>query len=294
MKLTIRQLMKNETVLAGKRGLRRAVTSPNILKYDLSTPSSWKGALSHVFHLTPGQNDYFRSLPPVERRTIAAALLKMRPACVIMSGGSPGRELLDRAETAGVPVIKVRNIPRLRRTLIEHLTPRTSMHGVLVEVFGIGTLIIGESAIGKSESALDLVLRGHKLVADDIVVLEKDNGGVRGRPTEMGTDLLQIRGLGVINIRALYGETSVAGSCVVGLVVELEDWKKGHYYSLLGLRERRYRIFDKNIPYLKLPIKPGRNMATLIEVAARNQMLKMRGIYTARELNRALAKRLRA
>lgn len=294
MKLTVKQLMKNETVLAGKAGLRRTVTSPDVLKYDLSTPSSWKRALSHVFHLTPGQNDYFRTLPPVERRTIAAGLLKMRPACIIMSGGSPCRELLDRAEAAGVPVVKVRNIPRLRRTLVERLTPRTSMHGVLVEVFGIGTLIIGESAIGKSESALDLVLRGHKLVADDIVILEKDNGGIQGRPSEMGADLLQIRGLGVINIRALYGETSVAGSCVVGLVVELEDWKKGHYYSLLGLREQRYRIFDRNIPYLKLPIKPGRNMATLIEVAARNQMLKMRGIYTARELNRALAKRLRA
>lgn len=294
MKLTVKQLMKNETILAGKAGLRRAVTSPNILKYDLSTPSSWKGALSQVFHLTPGQNDYFRSLPPAERRTIAAALLKMRPACIILSGGSPCRELLDRAEAVGVPVVKMRNIPRLRRTLVELLTPRTSMHGVLVEVFGIGTLIIGESAIGKSESALDLVLRGHKLVADDIVILEKDDGGIQGRPSEMGADLLQIRGLGVINIRALYGETSVAVSCVVGLVVELEEWKKGHYYSLLGLRERRYRIFDRNIPYLKLPIKPGRNMATLIEVAARNQMLKMRGIYTARDLNRALAKRLRA
>lgn len=293
MKLNVKQLLKNETILAGAAGLRREVTSPQIVKPDLSAPSFWKGIAGHVFHLTPGQNDYFCSLTAAERRATAAALTNKRPACIILSGGEPCRELLLRAGTAGIAVAKIKNVPRLRRALIERLTPRASLHGVLVEVFGIGTLIIGESAIGKSESALDLVLRGHKLVADDVVILEKDDSRIQGRSPEMGADLLQIRGLGVVNIRALYGETAVAGACVVGLVVELEEWKKGHHYSLLGVRERRYRILDRNIPYLKLPIKPGRNMATLIEVAARNQMLKMRGIYTARELNRTLAKRLR-
>ena len=166
------------------------------------------------------------------------------------------------------------------------------MHGVLVQIFGLGTLIIGESAVGKSEAALDLVLRGHKLTADDMVVIEKNDDEITGKPTEMGENLLQIRGLGIIDVRALYGESATVNSSRIGLVVELEEWQKGHQYSLVGLRERRYRILGVNLPYLKLPVKPGRNMATLIEVAARNQILKNRGIFTARELDKRLRKRL--
>jgi HPr kinase/phosphorylase len=265
-----------------------------MVKPDLSAPASWRGIASSVLYLAPGQADYLCSLPETERRKLSGELLRKKPACIVVSGGMPCRELLDRADAVRVPVLKSRGLPQLTQVLVERLTPRVSMHGVLVEVFGIGALIIGESAIGKSESALDLVLRGHKLVADDIVVLEKTGDSVSGRPTDMGADLLQIRGLGIINIRALYGETATAPTCTVGLVVELEEWQKGHHYSLLGLRERRHRILGRNIPYLKLPIKSGRNMATLIEVAARNQMLKNRGIYTARELNRKLTKRLTA
>jgi len=123
-------------------------------------------------------------------------------------------------------------------------------------------------------------------------MLERSEQGITGRPTDIGVDLLEIRGLGVIDVKALYGESATTDRCEVGLVVELEEWKKGVYYSLLGLRERRYKILGANLPYLKLPVKPGRNMATLIEVAARNQMLKEQGIYTARDLNRKLNKRL--
>jgi HPr kinase/phosphorylase len=292
MKLTVKELAVSATVLAGRSGLSREVKSPQMVKPDLSAPSSWKGIASSVLHLTPGQIDYLCLLPEAERRKLAGELLRKKPACIVVSGGMPWRELLVRADAARIAVLKSRRLPQLTRVLVERLTPRVSMHGVLVEVFGIGVLIIGESAIGKSESALDLVLRGHKLVADDIVILEKTGDGIRGRPSDMGADLLQIRGLGIINIRALYGETATATTSMVRLVVELEEWHKGHHYSLLGLRERRHRILGRNIPYLKLPIKPGRNMATLIEVAARNQMLKNQGIYTARELNRRLARRL--
>jgi HPr kinase/phosphorylase len=125
-----------------------------------------------------------------------------------------------------------------------------------------------------------------------VVMLEKTDNEIRGGSTEMGADLLQIRGLGVINIRTLYGESATVSSCRVGLVVELEEWQKGHQYSLVGLRERRHRILGVNLPYLKLPVKPGRNMATLIEVAARNQMMKQQGVFTAREFNKKLRKRL--
>jgi HPr kinase/phosphorylase len=136
------------------------------------------------------------------------------------------------------------------------------------------------------------VLRGHKLTADDVVVIEKNDDEITGKPTELGENLLQIRGLGIVDVQALYGESATVNSSRIGLVVELEEWQKGHQYTLVGLRERRYRILGVNLPYLKLPVKPGRNMATLIEVAARNQILKNRGVYTARDLDKRLRKRL--
>jgi HPr kinase/phosphorylase len=292
MKFRVKELAGRSTVLAGVAGLGGEIASPQVNEPELSSVTSWRGIASNVVHLRPGQLTYLASLPSVQRLRVVRALLGQKPACIVVTGGNVSAELIGKAEAAKVPVFRSRSLPRLTRTLVERLTPRISLHGVLVQIFGLGTLIVGESAIGKSEAALDLVLRGHKLIADDVVVLERTNGVITGSPTDMGADLLQIRGLGIINIRALYGESATEGQCTIGLVVELEEWRKGQHYSLVGLRERRYKLLGRNLPYLKLPVKTGRNMATLIEVAARNQMLKNRGIYTARDLQRKLVKRL--
>ncbi len=292
MKITVRDLIERATVLAGKRGIARRVRSPQIGQPELSHWRTTRDIGGALVHLAPTQVRHLCGLPPSERRRLSRAIMGKRPAGILVSGGTVCREFLDAAEAESIPVIRTGNVPRLARLLSERLAPRVGLHGVLVQVFGVGTLIIGESAIGKSEAALDLVLRGHKLVADDVVMLEYEDGSIIGRPTEIGVNLLEIRGLGVINVRALYGESATTASSEVRLVVELEEWKEGAYYSLLGLRERRYRLLNINLPYLKLPVKPGRNMATLIEVAARNQMLKDQGIYSARELGRKLKKRL--
>lgn len=292
MKVIVKDLIREAMVLAGRPGVRREITSPQMRALDLSSPASWRGIASSLVHLKPSQLAYLAEIPAVERSRVVRELLKQKPACIVVSGGTVPAELIKKADVAGVPVFRSRSVPKLSRFLVERLTPRTSLHGVLVQIFGLGTLIVGESAIGKSEAALDLVLRGHKLAADDVVLVEKSNGVITGGPTDMGADLLQIRGLGIINVSALYGESAVAGACAIGLVVELEEWKKGQHYSLVGLRERRYKLLGINLPYLKLPVKTGRNMATLIEVAARNQMLKNRGVYTARDLQRKLVKRL--
>lgn len=292
MKVTVRDLIGKAPVLAGKAGLARQVRSPQIARPELSRWKASRDVGGALVHLVPTQVRHLCGLPAAERRRLSRAIVGKRPAGVVVSGGTLCRELLSAAEAAGIPVIRSGNVPRLARLLSERLAPRVGLHGVLVQIFGVGTLIIGESAIGKSEAALDLVLRGHKLVADDVVMLEHEDGSIVGRPTEIGADLLEIRGLGVVNVRALYGESATTVSSEVRLVVELEEWKEGTHYSLLGLRERRYRLLNVNLPYLKLPVKPGRNMATLIEVAARNQMLKDRGIYSARELSRKLKKRL--
>ena len=268
--------------------------SPQVVTPDLALPDfgADTSLLSCIMHIRPSQMVYLCTLPRDQRMRLVRAIVKQKPACIMVSGAAICRELLDKAEAAKIPVVKNGNMPDLRRLLVKKLVPQLSLHGVLVQIFDLGLLIIGESAVGKSEAALDLVLRGHKLVADDIVLLSKASDGIIGRPTEMGADLLQIRGLGIINMRALYGESATVSMGKVDLVVELEEWQKGHQYSLVGLRERRYRILGVNLPYLKLPVKLGRNMATLIEVAARNQMLKNRGIFTAREFNEKLEKKL--
>jgi len=290
--MTVRDLTASAKVLAGSSGLGREITSPQVISPELSPLAARRGAEACVLHIRPLQLASLCSLPPRERERGVRVLIRQRPACVLVSGGTVCRELLAQAGRSKVPVLRSANLPRLVRLLEDRLAPQISLHGVLVQIFGLGALIIGESAVGKSEAALDLVLRGHKLIADDIVVIEKTDGGITGGPSELGADLLQIRGLGIINVRALYGDSATVSSSTVGLVVELEEWQEGHHYSLVGLRERRYRLLGVNLPYLKLPVKPGRNMATLIEVAARNQMLKNRGIFTARDLNRRLQKRL--
>jgi HPr kinase/phosphorylase len=292
VKITVEALTGIATVLAGREGLGREILSAQITAPELSSPDSGRETASSVMHLRPGQVSYLCSLSVNERIQLARDLVQRKPACILLSGGKTCKELLDSASASNVPVLKSNNLPKLRRLLVEQLVPRTSLHGVLVRIFDLGTLIIGESAVGKSEAALDLVLRGHKLVADDIVILERKNNEITGRPPDMSRDLLQIRGLGIINIRALFGKSSTTGMCKIDLVVELEEWQEGHQYTLIGLRERRSRILGVNLPYLKLPVKPGRNMATLIEVAARNQMLKKSGIFTARDLDKKLRKRL--
>lgn len=292
MKVTVNDLVGTATVLAGAAGMGRAVRSPQIARPDLSRWATSRDVGGCVVHLPPSQAVALSGLPPQERRRLCRSLLRKRPAGIVLSGGTACRELLDAAEEARIPVIRSRNVPRMARTLAARLAPRTGLHGVLVQIFGTGILIIGESAIGKSEAALDLVLRGHKLVADDMVLLERVHNAVIGRPADLGADLLEIRGLGIINMRVLYGGNATIPASSIGLVVELEEWRKGVQYSLLGLRELRYRILGIGLPYLKLPVKPGRTMATLIEVAARNQILKERGIYAARDLNRKLHQRL--
>jgi HPr kinase/phosphorylase len=292
MKVTVKDLVGAERVLAGAAGIGRAVRSPQIARPELSQWATSRDLGGSMVHLPPSQAARLCRLDPRERARLSRSLMRKRPAGIVLSGGTACRELLGAAEAARIPVLRSGNLPRMEHIMAARLAPRTGLHGVLVQIFGLGVLIIGESAIGKSEAALDLVLRGHKLVADDMVLLERVNSAVIGRPADLGADLLEIRGLGVINVRILYGGSATAPLSPIGLVVELEEWQKGVQYSLLGLREQRYRLLDRGLPYLRLPVKSGRTMATLIEVAARNQILKERGIYAARDLNRKLHQRL--
>jgi len=169
----------------------------------------------------------------------------------------------------------------------------TTVHGVLIEVSGVGVLILGPSGIGKSESALELVMRGHRLIADDLIVVDKvGEENLLGRGADHSGAHMEIRGLGIINIKDLFGVASVLECRKVELVVDLREWKSLQDCDRLGLEEEHYDLLGVRLPYLRLPVSHGRNMAVILEVAARNYLLKKGGCFTAREFERSLAQRL--
>jgi HPr kinase/phosphorylase len=185
-------------------------------------------------------------------------------------------------------------IEAVQAYLEDILAPSTSMHGVLLDVFGVGILLLGKSGIGKSEIALDLVMRGHRLVADDIVdVKRKAADSVYGTGSEIIKHHMEIRGLGIINIKDLFGVASIRERKKIEIVLELVEWDPNVEYDRLGVEEKKFRILDVEIPMLIVPVRPGRNMTTIVEVAARNHLLKLQGHHSAREfqerLNRAIA-----
>ncbi len=160
-----------------------------------------------------------------------------------------------------------------------------SLHGVLVDVYGIGVLLLGESGSGKSECALDLVSRGHRLVADDVVEIWRDGaGGVTGRGPARIRHHMEIRGLGIINIQDLFGVAAIRERKRIDLVIQLEAWRPDTEYDRLGLTEETYSLLGVATPRLRIPVSAGRNVAILVEVAARNHLLKRMGIHAARTL----------
>jgi HPr kinase/phosphorylase len=206
--------------------------------------------------------------------------------------------IIEAAERGGVPLMKTpllsSNFISLAQAFLEDaLTLSTSTHGVLVDVFGVGILILGKSGIGKSECALDLVMKGHRLVADDIVDIKRRKGAAYGAGSSIIKHHMEVRGLGIINIKDLFGVAAVRDAKKIELVVELVEWNPHEEYDRLGLDERKYKVVDVEIPLLVIPVRPGRNMTTIIEVAARNHLLKLQGHHSALDfqdkLNRAIA-----
>ena len=165
------------------------------------------------------------------------------------------------------------------------LAPTGTVHGVLMEIMGVGVLIIGRSGIGKSENALDLVMRGHRLVSDDIIEVKKTGAlDLMGEAPEMLKNLLEIRGIGIVDIRQLFGVSAVRPSKRIELVVELLDWDNSVEYERVGLKEDKYRLLGIDLPLMRIPISPGRNVSAIIELACRNHVLKKEGMDTAGDL----------
>jgi HPr kinase/phosphorylase len=206
--------------------------------------------------------------------------------------------LAEQAERAGVPLLRTAlstpiAIARLAGLLEERLAPRETRHGVLLDIFGLGVLLSGDSGIGKSECALDLVGRGHRLVADDTVEIWcRGEAVLIGTCPEFTRHHVEIRGLGLVNVTDLFGVSATRSSKRLELVVHLERWEQGREYDRLGLDAATTDILGVQIPLVTMPVAPGRNLAMLVEVAARNQLLRSRGRHAARLLAERLERRL--
>ena len=214
------------------------------------------------------------------------------PCVIICRGMQPPEELLSLAARHDVPVYQTEALTtRFFMNAIMYmrqcLAPRATLHGVLLEVYGVGVLITGRSGVGKSEAALELVKRGHQLVADDVVdICKVADDRLIGESPEMVRHLMEIRGVGIIDIKAMYGIGSVLVHKSIDLVIHLEKWEEQKEYDRYGLNDEYTTIMDIKIPRLVLPVKPGRNLAIIIEVAARNFSLKRMGYSAAQELDR--------
>jgi HPr kinase/phosphorylase len=306
--VTIEQLLAAEarlelTVVAGAAGVKRAVSAPRIQKPGLAL-TGWPEQLhaERILVLGGTEVEYLTRVDGAARALAIATVLASKPACVIVARAlEPPAELVEACESARVPLlgstlITSDLIAGVTGWLQDQMAPQTSIHGVLLDVLGIGILLLGKSGIGKSETALDLVVRGHRLVADDIVhIRRKGEKGqaVFGQGSGIIRHHMEIRGLGIINIKDLFGIAAVRENKKIELVIELVEWDEDEEYDRLGLDELHYEVLGVTIPKLRVPVRPGRNVATIIEVAARNQLLKIQGHHSAREfqetLNRAIA-----
>ena len=279
-------------LLAGGAGLDRRITNSHPQKTGLAL-SGFDAAVRGGRVLIFGESE-IRYLESLDREGRQAALRRLYghdlPAVLITQGFAPPIELSEVADRTAVPLLRTRNgtpdaMSRLSAILDNFLAPRTTVHGVLMDILGLGVLVIGESGIGKSECALDLVVRGHRLVADDAVELRcRAESFVLGSCPELTRHHMEIRGLGLINVQDLFGVASTRTSKRVELVVQLERWEPGREYERLGLDDLQYDVLGVHIPMIRMPVAPGRNVAILVEVAARNQLLRARGDHAAKKL----------
>ncbi len=279
------------SIVAGEGGFSRPVSWGRIQRPGLA----FAGFLAFIKPgriqiLGESELHYLDTMPPEIRRERIEAICRLPVAAFVVTKGQQVPEDLARqCRIEEIPLLVSSQttsvvIQSITRLLEDELAPTTTVHGVLVDVYGMGVLLIGDSGIGKSECALDLIARGHRLVADDVVEIRKyPNGSLVGRAAEMIRYHMELRGIGIINIKNLFGVSAVRASKSIELVIELERWDPTKKYDRLGLDGQSYAILDRPRPFLTLPVASGRNLALLIEIAARNELLKQQGYDAAKE-----------
>ena len=285
--------------IAGRKGMAREIAVPNQNR-PIGALMGYMDdfAFNRIQLFGRGEYSYLCSMEESGDLANARSLFDYRiPCCIFTHGLQPGQEFLEMAEESHCPVLQTplgttEFSARLLRVLAEIFSPHQSVHGVLVEVFGLGILILGESGVGKSETALELVHRGHRLVSDDVVDMHCVNGSTL---MGMGTNKvlghhMEIRGLGIISITQMFGVRAIRDRTEIQLVVKLEEWDSSKYYDRLGTDEMVTEFLGVSIPSLEIPVKPGRNIPVIIETAAMNEKLKSMGYHAAKEFKKNVLK----
>ncbi|CUI17491.1 HPr kinase/phosphorylase [Candidatus Protochlamydia naegleriophila] len=278
---------------AGKKGMDRRIKVPEAHRPGLSLCGYLKNhAEKRILIFGKVEIEYIRDLAPQIRiERLRAILTAKTPAVIVARRYRPPRELRTICEKLGVPLFRtnlstMNLLSKLTLLLTEEFAPSVSCHGTLVEVFGVGVLIQGDSAVGKSEAALGLVERGHRLISDDIVKVKKKEGAyLEGSGAALTRHHMEIRGIGIINVANLYGAVCVRNQKSIDIVVRLEVWRDEHFYDRIGLEEKFTTILDVKLPYLLLPVKPGRDVVLLLETIALNHRLKDMGYNSAQEFS---------
>ncbi len=279
-------------VLAGERNLpEREISTARIQKLGLALA----GFTNHV---RPGRVQiigqsevwFLDHLETDERRAAISRLALERISCILVTKEiAPPAELIEMAEEAGLPLLQTPLVSWAAISLVTEylqsaLAPRELRHGVLLAAYGLGVLIEGESGIGKSECALDLIMRGHRLIADDVVEVRRTaSDQLLGGAPEMLREHMEIRGLGIINVRELFGVAAISVRKPIGLVIRLERWMQTKEVDRLGIDERSIEILGVKVPHVILPVSPGRNLSTLVETALRVHLLRIRGSNAAQQ-----------
>lgn len=283
----------NLELVSGESGLTKPITVPEAQRPGLSLAGYIKSHASkriHVFGRV--EIEYLQTLDPKTRIERLEAILSLPiPAVIIARRYRPPKELLTLCKKYDIPLFRTNMstmnlLSKLMIALTEAFAESTSCHGTLVEVFGVGILIQGDSSVGKSEAALGLVERGHRLISDDIVRIKYREGGyLEGFGVELTRHHMEIRGIGIINVAHLYGAVCVRDSKSIDLVVKMEVWDESHFYDRVGLEEKMIDFLSISVPFHVLPVKPGRDVVMLLETIALNHRLKKMGYNSAKEFN---------
>ncbi len=288
------------TLVAGTVGLANKIFTPRIQKPGLALTGYTEYLHPERIQILGNTEiSYLRQLPETQIETCLGKLCSFPITCFIITTGlEPPCLLAEMAEKTGIPLLVTTHassvfISLITKFLEERLLPSTHVHGVLVDVLGVGILLLGKSGIGKSECALDLILHGHRLVADDVVQIKKKMpAALVGNAAESLRYHMEIRGLGIINIKDLFGVSSIREKKIIDMVLELVEWDPSREYDRLGLDDKIYNILGVDLHHLEIPVRPGRNLTSIIEVAARNFVLKGMGYHPAREFHEKLLARM--
>ncbi|MFS0775335.1 HPr(Ser) kinase/phosphatase [Neobacillus sp. 3P2-tot-E-2] len=284
-------------LISGEEGINRPISTSDISRPGIEIAGYFEYyPAERIQLLGKTELSFFSELPENERISRMDRLCTdITPAIIVTRGLDVPKELIEASERESVPVLRsnmktTRFSSRLTNFLESKLAPTTAVHGVLVDIYGIGVLITGKSGVGKSETALELVKRGHRLVADDCVeIRQEDQDTLVGASPDLIEHLLEIRGLGIINVMTLFGAGAVRSHKRITMVINLEIWDATKQYDRLGLDEEKMKIIDTDITKITVPVRPGRNLAVIIEVAAMNYRLKRMGVNAAQQFTERLS-----